>query len=136
MPISSFEWHLALQGLGGRAVEDGHCRGHRLTLEPYRHALGLHHGSSHADHRLVPPLHHAILLWRVWRGVVSHHTLIHVVRSKLHRSEFVTAISPQHAELLATLGLHAHLELLDRCRRFVLVRQELQPHVATAIIYE
>ena len=39
-------------------------------------------------------------------------------------------------ELLAALGLRAHLKLLDRCRRFVLARQELQPHVATAIIHD
>ena len=99
-----------------------------------RHAFSLHHGSSHADHRLVLPLHYAILLWRVRRGVVSHHTLICVVRSELHRSEFAVVISPQHAELLAALALHAHLELLDRRRRFVLARQELQPHVATTVI--
>ena len=69
-------------------------------------------------------------------SVVSHHTLIRAVHSELHRSEFTAAISPQHAELLAALGLRARLELLDRRRRFVLTRQELQPHVATAIIHE
>ena len=63
-------------------------------------------------------------------------TLIHAVRSELHRSEFAAAISPQHAKLLAALGLHAHLELLDRHRHFVLAHQELQPHVATVIIHE
>ena len=68
--------------------------------------------------------------------MVSHHTLIHAVRSELHRSEFTTAISPQHVEFLAALSLRAHLELLDHRRRFVLARQELQPHVATAIIHE
>ena len=39
---------------------------------------------SHADHHLVPSLHHAILLWRVRRGVLAHHTLIRVVRSEVH----------------------------------------------------
>ena len=70
------------------------------------------------------------------RGVLSHHTLFHAVRSKLHRSEFATAISSQHAELLAALGLRACLELLDRRRRFILACQELQPHVETAIVHE
>ena len=124
-PIPSFERRLTHQGLGRRAVEDEHRRGHRHTLEPYRHVFGLHHGSGHADHHLVPSLHHAILLWRVRRGVVSHHTLIRIVRSELHRSEFAAAISPQHVELLAALGFRAHLELLDCRRRFVLARQEL-----------
>jgi hypothetical protein len=68
--------------------------------------------------------------------VVSHHTLIRAVHSELYQSEFTGAISPQHVELLAALGLRAHLELLDRRRRFILARQELQPHVATAIIHE
>ena len=54
----------------------------------------------------------------------------------LHRSEFAAVINPQHVDLLAALGLYAHLELLDHRRRFVLARQELQPHVATAIIHE
>ena len=64
------------------------------------------------------------------------HTLIRAVRNELHRSEFAAAISPQHAELLANLGLRAHLELLDHRRRFILARQELQPYVATVIIHE
>ena len=68
--------------------------------------------------------------------MVSHHTLIHAIRSELHRSEFTATISPQHAELLAALGLRAHLELLNRRRRFVLSCQELQPHVATVIIHK
>ena len=102
--------------------------------EPYRHAFGLHHASGHADHCLVPLLHHTILLWRVRRCVVLPHTLIRAVFSELHRSEFATVISPQHAELLTVLGLRAHLELLDRRCRFILARWELQPHVATAII--
>ena len=97
VPIPSFERRLALQGLGGRAIEDEHCRGHRLTLDPCRHAFGLHHGSSHTDHCLVLSLYHALLLWQVWRGVVSHHTLISAVRCEFHRSEFATAVSPQHA---------------------------------------
>ena len=112
--MPSLERRLALQGLGGSAVEDEHRRGYRPTSEPCWHAFGLHHGSSHADHCLVPPLHHAILLWRVRRGVVSHHTLTRAVRSELHRSEFAAAISPQHTELLAALNFHTHLELLDR----------------------
>ena len=62
-PILSFERRLTLQGLSGRAIEDEHHRGHRLTLEPCRHAFSLHHGLSHVDHRLVSLLHHAILLW-------------------------------------------------------------------------
>ena len=61
--MPSLERRLALQGLGGRAVEDEHRRGHCLSLELCWHAFGFHHGSSHADHRLVPPLHHAVLLW-------------------------------------------------------------------------
>ena len=69
--MPSLEQRLALQGLGGRMVEDKHRRGHRLSLELHRHLLSLHHGSSHADHRLVLPLHHAILLWRVRRGAVE-----------------------------------------------------------------
>ena len=135
-PIPSFKRCLARQGLGRRAVEDEHRHGHYLTLEPCRHSIGLHHRSSHADHHLVPALHHVILLWRVRRGVVSHHTLIRAVRSELNRSEFAAAISPQHAELLAALGLRAHLELLDRRQRFVLACLELQPYVATTIIHE
>ena len=122
MSMPSLERRLALQGLGGSVVEDEHRCGHRLTLEPCRHALGLHHGSSHADHHLGPPLHHAILLWRVQRGVVSHHTLIRAVCSELYRSQFVAAISPQRAELLAALGLRAHLGLLNHRRCFVLAR--------------
>ena len=31
--------------------------------------------------------------------MVSHHTLIRVVRSELHRSEFVVVVSPQHTQL-------------------------------------
>ena len=50
-------------GLGGRAVEDEHRRGHRLSPELCQHTFGLHHGLSHADHRLIPLLHHAVLLW-------------------------------------------------------------------------
>ena len=67
---------------------------------------------------------------------MSHHTLIRTVRSELHRSEFTAAISPQYTELFAALGLHTHLELLDHRRHFILARQELQPHVVTAIIHE
>ena len=67
---------------------------------------------------------------------MSYHALIHAVCSELYRSEFTATISPQHAELLAAFGLRAHLELLDHRRRFVLAYQELQPHVATAIIHE
>ena len=67
--------------------------------------------------------------------MVSHHTLIRAVRSELHRSEFVIAISPQHVQLLAALHLRARLELLDRLRRLVLACQELEPHIATAIIH-
>ena len=67
---------------------------------------------------------------------MSHHTLICAVRSELHRSEFAATINPQYAELLATLGLRAHLELVDHRRRFVLACQELQSHIATAIIHE
>ena len=40
--------------------------------------------------------------------------MIRAVRSELHRSEFTAPINPQHVELLATLGLRARLELLDR----------------------
>ena len=107
------------------AVEDEHRRGHRLSLELCRHNFGLHHGSSHADHRLVSPLHHAILLLQVRRGVVSHHTLIRAVRNELHRSEFAAAISPQYAQLLVALRLRARLELLDRFCHLGLAGQKL-----------
>ena len=136
VPISSFERRLARQGLGRSAVED-ECRcGHCLTLEPCQYAFGLHHGSSHANHRLVPSLYHTILLWRVQRGVVSPHTLIRAVRNELHRSEFATTISPQHAQLLVALRLRVRLELLDRFHRLGLAGQKLQPHVPAAVIHQ
>ena len=53
--------------------------------------------------------------------MVSHHSLIRAVRSELHRSEFATAISLQHAQLLVALCVRACLEFLDCFRTSVLL---------------
>ena len=43
---------------------------HRLPPKSSKHIDALEQGSSHVHHRSFPPLHHTILLWSIWGGVV------------------------------------------------------------------
>jgi hypothetical protein len=89
---------------------------HRFSPKLHRHAPLLEQGVGGCHHGLVSTLDHAILLWRVWRRVVTLDPLIHVVGGELCGGELNTIVSAQHLELEAALLLRHDLYMLDGVR--------------------
>jgi hypothetical protein len=74
-PMPSLVWRLAVEGLGGGAVEQLDSSHHRLTPVDRRHPSLLEEGTGGGHHRLVAALDDAFLLRSVrrekWRWIPS-----------------------------------------------------------------
>jgi hypothetical protein len=87
--------------LGGRAVEDVDRCHNCLSPEDSRHSPLLEESSSHPHNCLVSSLDDVVLLRAVWRGLVALNALIHAVRRKLRRREFVAVVAAGDVRVLS-----------------------------------
>ena len=83
VPVPCLVWHLAIKGLGGRAVEEMDGSHHRLPLVNCRHPSLLEEGAGGGHHRLVAALNDTVLLRCVWCREVALDLLIGAVRHEL-----------------------------------------------------
>jgi hypothetical protein len=134
--MSSLVRRLAVESLGGRAVEDVDSRHHRLSPKDSSHFPLLEEGLSHPHNRLVAPLDDVILLLVVRRRVVALNTLIHAVRRKFSRHEFAAVVGAQHMQLAAALHLRSDLCAPDGVHNLSLAAKDHNPHVAGEVVDE
>lgn len=67
-----------------RSIDDEDGSGDCLTLEVPRETLRLEHTARHRHNTLVAPLHHSVLLRRVWSSELTLDTAAGAVLPKLH----------------------------------------------------
>jgi len=91
-PVPGLVWRLAVEGLGGGAVEQVDGGHHRLTPVDRRHPSLLEEGTGGGHHRLVAALDDAVLLRSVRRGEVAVDPLIGAVRRELGRRELAAVV--------------------------------------------
>jgi hypothetical protein len=90
--VPGLVWHLAIEGLGGGAVEQVDDSHHRLTLVECRHPSLLEEGTGGGHDRLVVALDDAILLWGVRHGEVMMDPLVGAICHELGRSELTAVV--------------------------------------------
>jgi hypothetical protein len=82
-PMPGLIWRLAVEGLGGGAVEKVDDSHHYLTPIECRHPSLLEEGASGGHHCLVVTLDDAVLLRGVRHGEVTMDPLVGIVRREL-----------------------------------------------------
>ncbi|RLN13108.1 hypothetical protein C2845_PM09G13320 [Panicum miliaceum] len=135
-PMPSLVRCPAIEGLGGRAVEDVDSCHHRLSPEDSRHPHLFEEGPNHPHSRLVAPLDDAVLLRAVQREVVALNALISSVRREFSRREFAVVVGAQHTQLAAAFRLRSSLHAPDGVRSLSLAAEDRHPHVAGEVVDE
>jgi hypothetical protein len=136
VPVLGLVWSLPLQAPGRRSVEQVHRGHHRFSPELRWHAPLLEQDTGDCHHSLILALNYAILLWRVWRGVVVLDPLICAVGDELHGGELIAVVGPQHLEFEAALLLYRNLYMLDGVHGCRIHRKKDGPHEPLCIIHQ
>jgi hypothetical protein len=91
-PVLGLVQHLAIKGLGGRAVEEMDGSHHCLPLVDCQHPSLLEEGAGGGHHGLVVALNDAILLRGVRHGEVALDTLVSAAHRELSRRELAATV--------------------------------------------